>query len=55
MRLAKGEPIGGEDGGEEESSFEDWGIEIRVKFREKSSLQTLSAHVHSGTYLHLLP
>eukprot|EP00978_Attheya_sp_CCMP212_P027624 scaffold92980_cov42-Attheya_sp.AAC.2 len=48
VRLAKGEPISGEDGREEESNFEDWGIEIRVKFREKSSLQTLSAHVHSG-------
>jgi chromosome segregation ATPase len=29
-------------------NFKDWGIQIRVKFREKSDLQTLSAHVHSG-------
>lgn len=29
-------------------NFKDWGIQIRVKFRDKSDLQTLSAHVHSG-------
>jgi len=28
--------------------FKNWGIEIRVKFREKSDLQVLSAQVHSG-------
>ena len=33
---------------EENSNFSNWGIEIRVKFREKSSLQTLSAQVQSG-------
>lgn len=29
-------------------NFKDWGIQIRVKFREKSSLQALSARVQSG-------
>lgn len=28
--------------------FANWGVEIRVKFREKSPLQVLSAHHHSG-------
>ena len=28
--------------------FENWGVEIRVKFRETSNLQVLSAHHHSG-------
>ena len=29
-------------------NFREWGIKIRVKFRGKSDLQTLSAQVHSG-------
>jgi hypothetical protein len=29
-------------------NFKDWGIQIRVKFREASKLQTLSARVQSG-------
>mmetsp|Transcript_54505 Transcript_54505/g.80910 ORF Transcript_54505/g.80910 Transcript_54505/m.80910 type:complete len:463 (+) Transcript_54505:3-1391(+) len=29
-------------------NFKNWGIEIRVKFREKASLQVLSAQVQSG-------
>ena len=29
-------------------NFEDWGVEIRVKFRESSNLQVLDARVHSG-------
>lgn len=34
--------------GEQLNNFKDWGIQIRVKFRTKSTLQTLSAQVHSG-------
>jgi len=34
--------------GENLGNFKDWGIQIRVKFREKSDLQTLSAQIHSG-------
>jgi len=29
-------------------NFKDWGVEIKVKFREMSELQVLSAQVHSG-------
>jgi hypothetical protein len=29
-------------------NFKEWGVEILVKFREKSNLQVLSAQVHSG-------
>lgn len=29
-------------------NFKEWGIQIKVKFREKADLQTLSAQVHSG-------
>lgn len=29
-------------------NFKDWGVEILVKFREKASLQVLSAQTHSG-------
>lgn len=37
------------DGGENTCfNFKDWGVEIRVKFREKASLQVLSAQTHSG-------
>jgi len=32
----------------EKANFKDWGIEIRVKFREKATLQVLSAQVQSG-------
>lgn len=38
--------MGGSENGD--SNFSKWGIEIRVKFREKSSLQVLSAQVQSG-------
>ena len=33
---------------EQLDNFKDWGIQIRVSFRDKSELQTLSAQVHSG-------
>ena len=33
---------------EQLENFKDWGIQIRVSFRDKSELQTLSAQVHSG-------
>lgn len=38
------------DGGGENVcyNFKDWGVEILVKFREKASLQVLSAQTHSG-------
>lgn len=44
---------GNEDGrrGDDDSNagnFKDWGIQIRVKFREGSKLQALSARVQSG-------
>lgn len=46
MHLAKG---GYAEGGDSSPrDFKEWGIEIRVKFREKSKLQVLSAQVHSG-------
>ena len=56
MRLAKGDqPTRGRgnssNGAVEENhlgNFKEWGVEIRVKFREKSELQVLSAQVHSG-------
>lgn len=55
MRLAKGNvPTRGRgssnnDTGEENlGNFKEWGIQIRVKFREASDLQVLSAQVHSG-------
>lgn len=44
VRIKKGNAPEGEGLG----SFKDWGVEIRVKFREKSDLQVLSAQVHSG-------
>jgi len=44
VRVCKGEHERGED----IYNFKDWGIEIRVKFRESSDLQVLSARVHSG-------
>lgn len=39
---------GGSENEENPRNFKDWGIEIRVKFREKSKLQVLSSQVHSG-------
>ena len=33
---------------EDYHNFKEWGIEIKVKFREGSSLQVLSARVQSG-------
>ena len=47
VRLSKG-ASGDRNGEENMGNFKDWGIEIRVKFREKSDLQVLSARVHSG-------
>lgn len=38
----------GEADSEETGDFKSWGIEIRVKFREGSKLQALSARVQSG-------
>jgi len=42
IKLATGDSEGGD------YDFSNWGIQIRVKFREKSSLQVLSAQVQSG-------
>merc|ERR1719203_2463410 len=36
------------DGENVRYNFKDWGVEILVKFREKASLQVLSAQTHSG-------
>jgi chromosome segregation ATPase len=44
VRLTKGNP----EEGEEFASFKDWGIEIRVSFREGLKPQVLSARVQSG-------
>ena len=38
--------MGGVDGGDED--FENWGIELKVKYRKAASLQVLNAQVHSG-------
>lgn len=47
VRLSKGDQSG--RGAQEHlGNFKEWGVEIRVKFREKSDLQVLSAQVHSG-------
>jgi len=43
INLAKGE-----ESEENFGNFKEWGMQIRVKFREKSDLQVLSAQVHSG-------
>lgn len=52
VRLAKGKGDdrrrGDDDDTEDTGNFKDWGIEIRVKFREASKLQALSARVQSG-------
>jgi len=55
VKIARGSADGDNDArgsntrtGDSLGNFKDWGIQIRVKFREKSELQTLSAHVHSG-------
>lgn len=45
VRLRKG---ASENSDESLGDFANWGVEIRVKFREKSPLQVLSAHHHSG-------
>ena len=45
VRLRKGASEHSEDS---LGDFANWGVEIRVKFREKSPLQVLSAHHHSG-------
>jgi len=47
VRLSKGDQS---DRGAQEhlGNFKEWGVEIRVKFRNKSDLQVLSAQVHSG-------
>lgn len=45
VRLRKGSSEHSEDS---LGDFANWGVEIRVKFREKSPLQVLSAHHHSG-------
>ena len=47
VRLSKG-ASGDRHREDSMGNFKDWGIEIRVKFREKSDLQVLSAQVHSG-------
>jgi len=44
VRLTKGNP----DEGEQFASFRDWGVEIRVSFREGVKPQVLSARVQSG-------
>lgn len=46
VALYTGEETRGDE--EKKENFKDWGIQIQVKFREKSQLQTLSAQVHSG-------
>jgi len=38
----------GEQSEENFGNFKEWGMQIKVKFREKSDLQVLSAQVHSG-------
>lgn len=56
MRLAKGVQTtrgrgsGNSNESEQENlgNFKEWGVQILVKFREKSELQVLSAQVHSG-------
>mmetsp|Transcript_11875 Transcript_11875/g.14741 ORF Transcript_11875/g.14741 Transcript_11875/m.14741 type:complete len:1161 (+) Transcript_11875:53-3535(+) len=57
VRLGKGDTpsrargVSTEDGSdavEHLGNFKEWGVEILVKFREKSELQVLSAQVHSG-------
>lgn len=40
--------VGDTSRGENLGNFKEWGMEICVKFREKSDLQVLSAQVHSG-------
>ena len=45
VKLRKG---ASENSDESLGDFANWGVEIRVKFREKSPLQVLSAHHHSG-------
>jgi len=51
VRLKKGDEDlrrSGEDDTPFIGNFKDWGVEIRVKFREASKLQALSARVQSG-------
>eukprot|EP00551_Chaetoceros_affinis_P006129 CAMPEP_0203670242 /NCGR_PEP_ID=MMETSP0090-20130426/6384_1 /ASSEMBLY_ACC=CAM_ASM_001088 /TAXON_ID=426623 /ORGANISM="Chaetoceros affinis, Strain CCMP159" /LENGTH=1165 /DNA_ID=CAMNT_0050535065 /DNA_START=104 /DNA_END=3601 /DNA_ORIENTATION=+ len=53
VQLAKGDELSkrgstNEDSDENLGNFKDWGVQIKVKFRDKSDLQVLSAQVHSG-------
>lgn len=50
VKLTKGDGDGrrSEDHNSSTGNFKDWGIMIRVKFREASKLQALSARVQSG-------
>lgn len=48
VRLRKGKPGDENSNDNEESSFKDWGVEIRVSFRENVPPSVLSAQVQSG-------
>jgi chromosome segregation ATPase len=51
VKLKKGDGDrrrGDDDDSSDTGNFKDWGIEIRVRFREGSKLQALSARVQSG-------